>query len=173
MGPVRSVRRAVVAALLTAAIAAAACADGRVSVGPLSMEVPRDWHVTSTGGDNLQLADGTTGGATGTAAGTATAVFDVYVNSEVTPEKYTEDLRAQNVGVKTETISVDGYEAVRLSYSGEAAAGRQEAVFVPEWRIRIVYRAAFPNDDAAFLRGRSAFRRAVGSIAFSGRPPRA
>lgn len=158
---------------LAAASLLVSCGGGRASIGPVAIDVPDGWHVTSSGGDNLQIADGSTGGATGTAAGSATAVFDVYVNSTVSAEEYTENLRRDNVGVKTERISVDGFDAVRLTYSGAAAAGRQEAVFVSEWDVRIVYRAAFANDNAAFLRGRSAFRRAVASIDLSGRPPRA
>lgn len=162
-----------VASWLGVALVAAgsACAAGRASIGPLSLEIPEGWRVTSTEGGNLQLADGTTGGATASAAGSATAVFDIYLDSSVTPDEYRENLRKENVGAKTETISVDGFDAVRLSYAGAAVAGSQEAVFIPEWRVRIVYRAAFPNDNAAFLRGRSAFRRAVGSIDLSGPPP--
>lgn len=158
-------------AALTVALAAAACGIGsRANIGPLSLEIPDGWRVTSLGGDNLQLADGTTGSVEATKAGTATVVFDVYTNSSITADAYARNLRRDDVTIKATKRTIDGYEAVVLSYTGRAVAGRQEAVFFGDWRIRLVYRAAFANDAAAFDRGRPAFRGAVDSIRFNGEP---
>lgn len=159
-------RLAAIALLVTVA-----CAEASTSIGPLSLDVPKGWRVTSRGGDNLQLANGTTGGATEDQAGTAKAVFDIYLNSEVTANEYRKSLLDDNVGANAEDIEIDGYDAVLLTYVGAAVAGRQEAVFVPRWEVRIVYRAAFPNDDGAFFAGHSAFRSAIRSITFSDREP--
>ncbi len=115
----------------------------------------------------MQLANGTTGEATGNSPGTAKAVFDIYLKSETTVAQYRKSLREQNVGSKEEDLEVDGYEATLLTYVGPAVGGRQEAVFVPRWDLRIVYRAAFPNDDGAFFAGRPAFRAALSSIKFA------
>ena len=82
-------------------------------------------------------------------------------------DEYRNSLLEQNVGSKPQDIEVDGYDATLLTYVGPAVGGRQEAVFVPRWEVRIVYRAAFANDDAAFFAGRSAFRDALRSITFS------
>lgn len=152
---------------LALAVALAGCGVGsRAHLGPMSLEIPDGWQVTSLGGDNLQLADGTTGSVEATKAGTATAVFDVYTNSSVGADEYARNLRREDVTIRTEKKVIDGYDAVFLSYAGSAVAGRQEAVFFPDWRIRIVYRAAFANDMSAFDRGRRAFRQAVASIRF-------
>jgi hypothetical protein len=163
----RSIWRGRALVLALAMLAAIACAEGTTSMGPLSIDVPEGWRVTSRGGENLQLANGTTGDADSDRAGTAKAVFDIYLSSETTVDEYRESLLEQNVGSKKETIEVDGYDATLLTYVGPAVGGRQEAVFVPRWDVRIVYRAAFANDDAAFFAGRSAFREALRSITFS------
>jgi hypothetical protein len=150
-----------------ALLAATACAEGSTSVGPLSIDAPKGWRVTSRGGDNLQLANGSTGEETGNRPGSAKAVFDIYLRSDTTVDEYRKSLLEQNVGSKRSDIKVDGYDATLLTYVGPAVGGRQEAVFVPRWDVRIVYRAAFANDDAAFFAGRSAFREALRSIRFS------
>jgi len=150
-----------------ALLAATACAQGSTSVGPLSIDVPKGWRVTSRGGGNLQLANGSTGDETGNRPGTAKAVFDIYLSSDTTVDEYRKSLLEQNVGSKQEDIEVDGYDATLLTYVGPAVGGRQEAVFIPRWDVRVIYRAAFANDDAAFFAGRSAFREALRSVTFS------
>ncbi len=150
-----------------AALAATACAEGTTSVGPMSIDVPKGWRVTSRGGDNLQLANGSTGDADSDRAGTAKAVFDIYLNSKTTVDEYRKGLLEQNVGSKQEDFEVDDYDATLLTYVGPAVGGRQEAIFIPRWNVRVVYRAAFANDDGAFFAGRSAFREALRSITFS------
>jgi hypothetical protein len=163
------VRRATIA-VIAVAITVTACGNGRATLGPLSIRIPPGWRVTSFGGDNLQIANGTSGGEEGSTPGTATAVFDLYTNSTVKPSEYVKDLREQNVGVTTEDITVDGYDAVRLSYEGAAVAGRQEAVFIPARDVRIVYRAAYPEDNGAFEHGLDDFRSAMRSLRFEDRP---
>jgi len=159
--------RSLLLILAIAVLAATACAEGTTSIGPLSIDVPKGWRVTSRGGSNLQMANGSTGDATGDRAGTAKAVFDIYLRSDTTVDEYRKSLLEQNVGSKPSDIEVDGYDATLLTYGGPAVGGRQEAVFIPRWNVRIVYRAAFANDDAAFFAGRSAFREALRSVRFS------
>lgn len=149
---------------------ATACAAGSTSIGPLAMDLPEGWQVSDREGNNLKVTDGTIAEPTATRAGTATAVFDIYVESAQTVDAFLEYLSEQEIEAGRVETSIDGYEAEILSYDGSAVGGRQEAVFIPQWRVFILYRAAFRDDDDAFFRGRPAFRRAVESITFSGRP---
>ncbi len=148
-------------------IALAACAPGSTTIGPLTLKVPEGWMVTDREGNNLKLTNGTIADAESTKPGTATAVFDIYVDSTQTPDAFKDYLREQHIGAQRERIEIDGYAAEVFSYRGESVGGRQEAVLVPRWRVFILYRAAFRGADAAFLRGRTAFRRAIDSITFS------
>ncbi|HVL82160.1 MAG TPA: hypothetical protein VM840_11295 [Actinomycetota bacterium] len=144
-----------------------ACASS-TTFGPVRMDVPEGWQVTRRSSDSFQLAQGTAASDTDDAPGTATAVFDVYLSSDQTPDGYRERLREGGVGAKVEEWTVNGEKAVVLSYEGPATAGPQEAVIFPSRRVLIVYRAAFPNDRAAFNKGLPAFRRTVRSIEFIG-----
>ena len=156
---------------LTAAAALAvlaACGTYRASIGPLSLEVPEGWQVSDREPGNLKITNGTIADATTTKAGTATAVFDIYVDSPQTREAFVAYLREQGVEPHIRETRVGGYRAIVFEYGGRATGGRQEAVLIPSRRVFILYRAAFREDDAAFLRGRAAFRRALRSITFSG-----
>lgn len=162
-------RRAAAASLLALLIA---CAAPRATLGPLDIAVPDGWRVTNAGGDNLQIADGTTAGDDGRSAGTARAVFDVYLRAELGPNVYAQRLRERGVIVRTTRRTIGGQAAVVLTYSGRAVAGRQEAVFFVDRGVQIVYRAAYRNDDDAYRDGYAAFREALASIRFAGRPAR-
>lgn len=151
-----------------ALVVAVSCSPGSASIGPLTLDVPEGWMVTDREGNNLKLTNGTIADANSTKAGTATAVFDIYVDSPQTPDAFADYLREQHIGAQRSMTKVDGYAAEIFSYRGESVGGRQEAVLIPRWRVFILYRAAFRGADAAFLRGRAAFRRAVDSITFSG-----
>ena len=163
----RTARLTVRVVVVLAVFAGLACGQATATVGPLTLDVPEGWLVTSREGNNMQLANGTTGAATSNEAGTAKAVFDIYLESDISPSEYAERLREDNVGVSEEKTTVGGEDAVILSYEGTAVAGKQEAVFIPDREIRIVYRAAFGGDDGSFFAGRPAFRSAVRSIRFS------
>lgn len=156
--------RAVCAAALLAALAG--CGAYTTSIGPLKLTVPEGWRVTDREGDNLKLTDGSIGEPSSTKAGTATAVFDVYVNSSQTPKAFLAYLREQGIKPARESTRIDGYAAEYFRYSGASVGGHQEALFVPRWRVFVLYRAAFAGADGAFFRGRAAFRRAMGSISF-------
>jgi len=156
------------AAVAVAFAALVACSPGSASIGPLTLEVPEGWIVTDREGNNLKLTNGTIADANSTKPGTATAVFDIYVESAQTPDAFADYLREQHIGAQRSKTRVGGYAAEVFSYRGGSVGGRQEAVLIPRWRVFILYRAAFRGADAAFLRGRVAFRRAVDSITFSG-----
>jgi len=161
-------RRARIAVTALVLLFAVACGSGSTTIGPLTMQVPDGWQVTDREGSNLKVTDGTIAGPTATRAGTATAVFDIYVDSSQTPKEFMAYLREQKIEAGRVETKIGGYDAEILSYEGSSVGGRQEAVFVPRWKVFILYRAAFRDDDAAFFRGREAFRRAVESITFSG-----
>jgi hypothetical protein len=155
--------------VVVAALLVAACSSER-TIGPLTITPPSGWHVTGREMDNLKITNGTIADDRSTKPGTATAVFDVYVNSEQTVNEFEKALRTENVEPESETVRVGGYEAVIVAYETGRFGPATEVVFVPEWKVRIVYRAAY-SDDAAFARNRPAFRSALRTIRFSGRPP--
>jgi hypothetical protein len=159
------IRAAIVAVALVALVA---CGDYTTTIGPLTIKVPEGWQVSDREANNLKLTDGTIGEVTGTKAGTATAVFDIYVDSAQTTKTFLAYLGEQHITPKRERLRVGGSDAELFRYSGTSVGGRQEAVIVPRWRVFILYRAAFRGDDAAFLRGRAAFRGALRSLTFSG-----
>lgn len=155
-------------ALLVASLALIACGTYKTTIGPLTMEVPEGWQVSDREGNNLKVTDGTIANAMSTKAGTAEAVFDIYVESTQTRAAFLEYLREQKIEPRVGDARIGGYRATIFEYSGRSVGGRQEAVLIPQRRVFILYRAAFRDDDAAFLRGRAAFRRALASITFSG-----
>lgn len=159
-------RRSLLALALGAWVVLAACAASSTSIGPLTMKVPEGWQVSDREGTNLKITNGTIAAPDATKAGTATAVFDIYVDSPQTPQTFLAFLRQQKITPQRDHRRIGGYDVEVFGY--EDRSGRQEAVFVPRWKIFILYRAAFRGDDAAFLRGRAAFRRAVDSMTFSG-----
>jgi hypothetical protein len=159
-------RRAIAGVALL--LAFVACASSTTSIGPLTMKVPEGWQVSDREGTNLKLTDGTIGQVTATKPGTATAVFDIYVESPQTTEKFLDYLREQKIDPRIQQRRIGGDNATVFAYSGRSVGGRQEAVLIPRRRVFILYRAAFRDDDGAFLRGRGAFRRALASITFSG-----
>src|SRR5712692_5925143 len=160
-----------IAATASVFVLTSACARGGASIGPLTMEAPPGWRVTDQADGDLKLTNGSVAGETSTKPGTATAVFDVYVPSTQTLSSFLNFLRDQKIVPTREAVVIDGYEGVLLSYAGPGVGGRQEAMFVPRRETFVVYRAAYPNDVAAFEAGRPAFRRAIRSIRFSRRPP--
>jgi hypothetical protein len=145
-----------------------ACGAYTTAIGPLKLTVPDGWRVSDREGDNLKLTDGTIAEPNATKPGTATAVFDIYVNSSQTSESFERYLREQHIKPVREKARIDGYAAEYFRYSGSSVGGNQEALFVPRWRVFVLYRAAFAGADAAFFRGRAAFRRAMRSISFEG-----
>jgi hypothetical protein len=149
-----------------------ACAQGSSSIGPLTIDVPEGWLVTDREASSLKLTDGTIADENATTPGTAKAVFDVYVDTSQTVAEFRKVLRDQKVRASEQGRRINGYDAVILSYGSSAFGPRSDVVFFPQWRVQIIYRAAYPNDEAAFFRGRPAFRRALASIRFSGRPLR-
>jgi hypothetical protein len=155
---------------MIALVAVASCASGKTSIGPLTLDVPKGWLVTDREPNSLKLTDGTIADADATQPGTAKAVFDIYTESTQTTQTFERYLREQRIKPSQTRSRIDGYEAETYSYGAPSAGGRQEAVFIPRWRVFILYRAAFPSDDAAFFRGRGAFRAAVASISFEGKP---
>lgn len=167
----RGARSALVSALAATCLSAAACTAGTTSIGPLTLDVPEAWQITDREEKSIKLTDGTIADETSTRAGTATAVFDIYIDSSQTLEQFREVLRKERIRPSVQRLRIDGYEAVVLSYGASDFSPRNDVVFFPEWRVQIIYRAAFPDQNAAFERGRPAFRRALRSISFSGRPP--
>ncbi len=158
--------------LAFAAFAAIACGSAAATVGPLTLEPPDGWLVTDREADTIKVTNGTIADETSTKAGTATAVFDVYVSSDQSVGDFRDVLRENNVEAEEEQIEIDGHNAVVLSYESTAFGPSTEIVFVPDWRVRIVYRAAFPDAEAAFARHQEEFRAALETIRFEGRPPR-
>ncbi len=156
-----------IALLAACACAAGACAPGSTTIGSVTLKVPDGWRVSDREGTNLKLTDGSIAGPESTRAGTATAVFDIYVESSQTVDTFLAYLKDQRIQPERSEKRIDGYDAVILTYSGRSVGGRQEAVLIPERKVFILYRAAFRNDDAAFLRGHAAFLEAVGSISFA------
>jgi hypothetical protein len=157
------------ALLVGAALALVACSSER-RIGPLSITPPSGWHVTDHETDSIKITNGTIADEESTRPGTATAVFDVYVNSEQTVKEFERALKKDNVKPKQERIRVGGYDAVVVAYDTSFFGPATEVVFVPEWKVRVVYRAAY-DDDSAFAANRPAFRSALRTIRFSGRPP--
>jgi predicted small lipoprotein YifL len=164
------VRRRLIAALVLATLAA--CGSGETTLGPLTLQPPDGWLVTDREATSIKLTNGTIADESTTKAGTATAVFDVYTDSEQTVGQFVKALRKSSVRPRQEALTVDGYDAVIVSYPDSFFGPPSDVLFVPEWRVRAVYRAAFPEDGASYERHRDAFREAVASIRFEGRPPR-
>lgn len=158
------------AAAIVALLVAVSCSSER-TIGPLAITPPRGWYVTDHEADTIKITNGTIGNAEATKPGTATAVFDVFVNSDQTVKEFEQALRRENVEPERERTTVGGYDAVIVSYSASAFGPPTEVVFVPEWRVRIVYRAAYGDDESAFASNRDEFRDALRTIHFSGRPP--
>ena len=157
--------------LVVMTLATIACGSSTATIGPLTLDPPKGWLVTDRESNSMKLTNGTIADETSTKAGTATAVFDVYVDSDQTLAEFRKSQRANNIDLTQERIEVGGYDAVVVSW--EAGPDPQmEVVFVPDWEVRIVYRAAFPDAQAAFERHRDEFRSALGSIRFDGSPPR-
>jgi hypothetical protein len=160
-------RRALLAA---AALVAVACSSER-TIGPMTITPPKGWYVTDHETDSVKITNGTIADGQSTKPGTATAVFDVYVNSEQTVKEFERALRKENVRPRTERATIGGYDATIVAYDTSYFGPASEVAFVPEWHVRIVYRAAFGDDESAFVENRPAFRTALRSIRFSGRPP--
>lgn len=147
---------------------AIACGQATTTIGPLAIQVPDGWLVTDREATSVKITDGTIADGNSTKPGTATAVFDIFVDHAQSPDDFDAYLREQDIEPTRRTTRIGGYAAEVFSYRGVSVGGRQEAVFVPRWRVFILYRAAFRGADAAFLRGRADFRRALDSISFSG-----
>jgi hypothetical protein len=160
-------RRTVVAAAMLLAVA---CSTER-SIGPVTITPPSGWRVTDRQPESIKITNGTIADDESTKPGSATAVFDVFVNSAQTVKEFERALRDENVEPKQERMQVGGYDAVIVSYEASAFGPPTEVVFVPAWRVRIVYRSAYANDESAFEANRSEFRGALATIRFSGRPP--
>jgi hypothetical protein len=148
---------------------ATACGGSEVTLGPLSITPPEGWYVTDRQDETIKVTNGTIADEHSTEAGTATAVFDIYIRSTQTTSEFRKALKENNVDPKLERIKVGGYTADLVSYATSYFGPSTEVVFIPDWEVRIVYRAAFA-DDAAFARHRSAFRSALRSLRFRGRP---
>ena len=157
--------------LVLIAIFATACGSSDATIGPLTLEPPKGWLVSDREADTIKVTNGTIGDETATKAGTATAVFDVYVDSDQSLEEFRDVLRENNVEWEQERIDIDGSDAVVVSYESTGFGPSTEVVFVLDWDVRIVYRAAYADAQAAFERHRGEFRRALDSITFEGRPP--
>lgn len=154
-----------------ALLVAFACGSSRSTIGPLTVEPPDGWLAVDREADTLKVTNGTIGEETGTRQGDATAVFDVFVNSSQTVREFRKVLKENNVRYDEEAMEIDGYDAMLFSYRTTAFAPSSEVVFVPEWNVRIVYRAAYGDEEAAFERYRPDFREALRSITFEGEPP--
>ena len=160
-------RRAIVVA---AALLAVACSSER-TIGPLTITPPSGWRVTDRQTDSIKVTNGTIADDESTRPGSATAVFDVFINSAQTVNDFERALRKENVEPTQERAMVGGYDAVIVSYEASAFGPPTEVVFVPVWRVRIVYRSAYATDESAFEANRDEFRGALATIRFSGRPP--
>lgn len=148
----------------------AACGSAASTIGPLTIVPPDGWLVTDRGPVTLKVTNGTLGDESGTTAGTATAVFDIYVDSTQSLGDLREVFAENRVRVTEEEIEVDGYDAVMLHARASSLGPPTITVFIGDWNVRIVYRAAYPDAQAAFDRHREGFREALGSISFEGRP---
>lgn len=146
-----------------------ACSSGQ-PFGPLEIDVPEGWRVTDRGDQRLQIADGTVASETETEPGDATAVFDLFVDSAQTVQSLRDTHRNLDVEWTEEQLEIDGHDAVAFHATGEGVAGARETVLIPDYRVLIIYRAAFPNDRGAFESGHAAFREALRSIRFSEDP---
>lgn len=164
--------RRLIATTLLVTMTAVACGSASSTIGPLSITPPDGWLVTDREEDSIKVTNGTIGDENATQAGTATAVFDVYVESSQSLDEFRDVLDENNVDPKEDRLTVGGYDATAVSYESNAFSPSMEVVFVPDWQVRIVYRAAFGDGDSAFARYRSDFRKALRSIRFSGRPSR-
>jgi hypothetical protein len=160
-------RRALAALVLFAFVA---CGSSSTKLGPMTFEPPKGWLVTDRSDTTLKVTNGTIAGDNATHAGTATAVFDIYLDSSQTPAQFRKVLRSNNVRPRTERIKVDGYDAQIVSYGSSYFGPSSEVLFIPAWKVQAAYRAAFPDDNAAYERNRPDFRAAIASIRFSGRP---
>lgn len=147
----------------------AACSSGQ-SFGSLRIDVPEGWQVTDRTDRRLQIADGTVAEDTESEPGDAEAVFDVFLDSSQTVQSLRDTHRHLEVEWTEERLEVDGHDAVAFRATGEGVAGSRETVLIPAYRVLIIYRAAFPNDRAAFDAGYEAFRQALRSIRFSEEP---
>jgi hypothetical protein len=156
---------------LTLLLAAASCGSSSSTVGPLTITPPDGWLVTDREPGTIKVTNGTIGSDTSTKPGTATAVFDVYVDQSQTVEEFRDVLEENNVEPKIERMKVGGYDAVLVAYRSSHFGPSSEVVFVPEWKVRIVYRAAYGDSESSFARYREDFRTGLRSIRFSGRPP--
>ena len=161
------VRIALVAALLIVA----SCGSSASTVGPLTITPPEGWLVTDREPGTIKVTNGTIGSEESTKPGTATAVFDIYVDQSQTVDEFRKVLKEHNVEPKIERRKIDGADAVIVSYRTSSFGPSSEVVFVPEWKVRIVYRAAFGDSESSFARYRPEFRDALDAISFSGRPP--
>lgn len=150
---------------------AVACGSSRSTIGPLTLEPPEGWLTVDREADTLKVTNGTIGEETGTREGDATAVFDVFVDSSQTVREFRKVLRENNVRFKESDLKVGGYDAIVVSYRTTSFAPSSEVVFIPEWNVRIVYRAAYGDQESAFERNRPQFREALRSITFEGKPP--
>ena len=153
------------------ALLAAACGSSSSTIGPLTIDPPDGWQVVDRQLGTIKVANGTTGSEVGTQRGDATAVFDVYVDSGQSLREFRQVLEDNNVRWTEDRLEIDGYDAVVVAFERSAFAPSGEAVFVPEWRVRIAYRAAHGDAESDFHRHQPAFRRALRSITFEGRPP--
>jgi hypothetical protein len=153
------------------AVAVFVSCSSETRLGDLTLVPPEGWLVTDRQASTIKVTNGTIAEETSTHPGTATAVFDVYIDSTQTPDEFVDALEENNVEAKRERLRVDGYEATIVSYETSFFGPSTEVVFVPAWRVRVVYRAAYPDDESAFVANRPAFRKAIRSIRFEGRPP--
>lgn len=141
-------------------------------LGPLRIVVPDGWHANRTGSDGLQIANGSVADDQSTVPGSATAVFDLYVDATRTAGGYRKLLQSESTQFRHRTITIDGHRADVFTYSGETWGGSQEAIVVDAYRLLIVYRAAYPNDDDAYSEGLGDFRKSVRTISFIAPPPK-
>lgn len=149
--------------------ALAACGSSASTIGPLRIEPPDGWLVVDRALGTIKVANGTIGADT--TRGNATAVFDVYIDSGQSIREFRAVLEENNVRYSEEDLEVDGYDATVVTYRRSAFAPSGETAFIPEWDVRIVYRAAYGDAEAAFSRHQPEFRQALASITFEGRPP--
>jgi hypothetical protein len=158
-------------ALAAACVLLASCGSSSSTIGPLTIEPPEGWLVVDRQPGTIKVANGSIGSDTGNTAGNATAVFDVYVDSAQTVRQFRSVLRENNVEWKEDEVEVDSYDAIVVMSEDSAFAPASEVAFIPEWNVRIVYRAAYGDKSSDFARHRDEFRDALASITLEGRPP--